>query len=145
MDMTVTQGRLVNITPLEAVNSYFKEKNLQLDRLDTLQNPFELKEGVLNIPSMNINSSLGFIELSGRQTLDLKMDYFIRIPLGLVTQVGFRSLFAGKGKEEIDPEQEDAIVYRDQDRRIRFVNLNISGDPDNFTVSLGKDKRDAPE
>nr|MBI1231260.1 membrane biogenesis protein [Cytophagales bacterium] len=145
MDLTVTQGSLVNFTPLEAVSSYFKDKNLQMVRFDTLQNTFELKEGILNIPSMNINSSLGFIELSGRQSLDLKMDYFIRIPLGLVTQVGFRSLFAGKGKEEIDPEQEDAIVYRDQDRRIRFVNLNISGDPENFTVSLGKDKRDAPE
>jgi hypothetical protein len=140
MDLTVTQGSLVNFTPLEAAASYFKDRNLRMVKFDTLQNTFDLKDGVLNIPKMNINSSLGFIELSGKQTLDLKMDYFLRIPLGLVTQVGFRSLFPGKGREEVDPEQEDAIVYRDQNRRVRFVNLNISGDPDNYNVSLGKDR-----
>ena len=140
MDLTVTQGSLVNFSPLEAVSSYFKDRNLRMVKFDTLQNTIDLKDGILNIPAMNINSSLGFIELSGSQTLDLKMDYFIRIPLGLVTQVGFRSLFSGKDKEEVDPEQEDAIVYRDQNRKIRFVNLNISGDPDNYKVSLGKDK-----
>jgi hypothetical protein len=141
MDLTVVKGSLVNFTPLEAVSSYFKDRNLRMVKFDTLQNTFDLNEGVLTIPSMNINSSLGFIELSGTQTLDLKMDYFIRIPLGLVTQVGFRSLFPGKGRGDLDPDQEDAIVYRDHDKRIRFVNLNISGDPDNFKVSLGKDKR----
>ncbi|WP_158856922.1 AsmA family protein [Lunatibacter salilacus] len=140
MDLTVTQGSLVNFTPLEAVASYFKDRNLRMVRFDTLQNTFDLKDGVLNIPKMNINSSLGYIELSGKQTLDLKMDYFLRIPLGLVTQVGFRSLFPGKEREEVDPEREDAIVFRDQNRRVRFVNLNISGDPDNFNVSLGRDK-----
>lgn len=140
MDLTVTQGSLVNFTPLEAVASYFKDRNLRMVKFDTLQNTFDLKDGVLTIPKMNINSSLGFIELSGKQTLDLKMDYFLRIPLGLVTQVGFRSLFPGKGREEVDPEQEDAIVFRDQNRNVRFVNLNISGDPDNYNVSLGRDK-----
>jgi len=140
MDLTVTKGSLVNFTPLEAMSSYFKDRNLRMVKFDTLQNTFDLKDGVLNIPKMNINSSLGFIELSGKQTLDLKMDYFLRIPLGLVTQVGFRSLFPGKGREEVDPEQEDAIVFRDQNRKIRFVNLNISGDPDNYKVTLGRDR-----
>lgn len=140
MDLTVIQGSLVNFTPLEAAASYFKDRNLRMVKFDTLQNTFDLKDGVLNIPKMNINSSLGFIELSGKQTLDLKMDYFLRIPLGLVTQVGFRSLFSGKDREEVDPDQEDAIVYRDQNRKVRFVNLNISGDPDNYNVTLGKDR-----
>ncbi len=139
MNLTVTQGSLVNFTPLEAVSSYFKDRNLRMVRFDTLVNTFDLKDGVLNIPSMNINSSLGFIELSGRQTLDLKMDYFVRIPLGLVTQVGFRSLFPGKGRQEADLDKEDAIVFRDQSRQVRFVNLNISGNPGDFKITLGKD------
>jgi hypothetical protein len=140
MDLTVYQGSLVNFTPLEAMSTYFKDKNLMMVRFDTLQNKMDLKDGVLNIPAMNINSSLGFIELSGRQGLDLNMDYFIRVPLGLVTQVGFRSLFAGRNRQEIDPDQEDAIVYRDQSRRVRFVNLKVSGNPDNYQVSLGRDR-----
>ena len=95
MDLTVYQGSLVNFAPLSAMSSYFSDKNLNNVRFDTLQNTFELREGILSIPLMNINSSLGFIELSGKQSLDMNMDYFIRIPLGLVTSVGFKSLFAG--------------------------------------------------
>jgi hypothetical protein len=140
MDLTVYQGRLVNFTPMQAMGDYFKDKNLNNVRFDTLSNSLELREGVLNIPKMNINSSLGFIELSGKQSLDLNMDYFIRIPLGLVTQVGFRSLFGGKSSDEIDPDREDAIVYRNDNRRVRFVNVNMRGTPDDYEIGLGKDK-----
>lgn len=141
MDLTVYQGSLVNFAPLSAMSSYFSDRNLSNVRFDTLRNTFELKEGILSIPLMNINSSLGFIELSGKQSLDMNMDYFIRIPLGLVTSVGFKSLFAGKGKDEIDPEQEDSIVYRDGSKRVRFVNINMKGTPDDYKVSLAKDKK----
>ncbi len=140
MDLTVYQGSLVNFTPFQAMSSYFKNKNLNLVRFDTLQNTFDLKNGILHIPKMTVNSSLGFIELSGMQGLDLNMDYFIRIPLGLVTQAGVRSLFGGKSSEQIDSDKEDAIVYRDQDRRVRFVNINVKGTPDDYEFSLGKGK-----
>ena len=51
---------------------------------------------------MNVNSSLGYMEFSGRQELNMQMEYFLRIPLKMVTNVGFRMLF-GKKEEEIDP------------------------------------------
>ncbi|HSJ68060.1 MAG TPA: AsmA-like C-terminal region-containing protein [Anditalea sp.] len=140
MDLKIYEGSIVEFAPLQALGSYFKDKNLNLVRFDTLENAMDLKDGTLFIPSMNINSSLGFIELSGRQSLDLTMDYFIRVPLGLVTQVGFKSLFGGKNKGEVDPEQEDAIVYRDADKRVRFVNINMKGTPDDIQVSLGRDR-----
>ncbi|MBW3468233.1 AsmA-like C-terminal region-containing protein [Arthrospiribacter ruber] len=140
MDLIVYQGRLVKFAPLQAMGDYFKDRNLNNVRFDTLKNTFELKEGILNIPRMNINSSLGFIEISGKQSLDLNMDYFIRVPLGLVTQVGFRSLFGGKSREEIDPEQEDEIIRRDPNSRVRFLNISMSGTPDNYKIGLGRDK-----
>ncbi len=139
MELTVYQGSLVDFAPLSAMSSYFGDRNLNNVRFDTLSNTFDLKGGVLNIPRMNINSSLGFIELSGRQSLDLNMDYFIRVPLAMVTQVGFRSLFGGKNRNEIDPDQEDAIVFRDQDRRVRFVNINMKGTPDDYKISLRRE------
>ncbi|UJP66600.1 AsmA family protein [Mongoliitalea daihaiensis] len=140
MDLTVYQGSLVNFTPLSALSSYFGDRNLNRVRFDTLANTFELKGGILHIPRMNINSSIGFIELSGRQSLDLNMDYFIRVPLAMVTQVGFRSLFGGKNRNEIDPDQEDAIVFRDANKRTRFVNINMTGTPDDYKVALRRDQ-----
>lgn len=140
MDLTIYQGSIVNFAPMDAMSDYFSDRNLKNIRFDTLSNTFDLKGGILNIPKMTINSSLGFIELSGKQSLDLNMDYFIRVPLAMVTQVGFRSLFGGKNKNEIDPEQEDAIVYRDADRRIRFVNINMKGTPEDYKISLKRDQ-----
>ncbi|WP_375578673.1 AsmA-like C-terminal region-containing protein [Marivirga tractuosa] len=141
LNLTVYEGSLVNFAPLKAMSGYFKDKNLNLVRFDTLQNEFNLENGVLEIPKMKINSSLGFMELSGTQGLDLNMDYYLRVPLSLVTQVGFQSLFAGKNKEEVDPDQEDAIVYADDDKRIRYLNINIKGTPDDMEVNLRKDKK----
>jgi hypothetical protein len=107
-------------------------------RFDTLQNKIDLNNGVLTIPSMTINSSLGFIEMEGTQSLDLEMDYLIRVPLRLVSQVGFQALFGGKKKEEVNPDQVDAIHYRDKDKKVRFLNVRIKGTPQKYDFSLGK-------
>jgi hypothetical protein len=138
MELTVYDGSLVNFAPFSALSDYFSDRNLNRVRFDTLSNTFDLKDGVLYIPRMNINSSLGFLEISGRQSLDMDMNYQIRIPMSLVTQVGFRALFGGRSRNEVDPEQEDAIVFRDENRRTRFLNINMQGKPDNFRVSLGR-------
>jgi hypothetical protein len=47
----------------------------------------------------------------------------------------------GKKREEVDPDQVDAIEYRDKDKRVRFMNLKISGTPDDYKVKLGKAKK----
>jgi hypothetical protein len=125
---------------MSAMSSYFKDKNLNKIRFDTLHNVLTLKDNTLQIPTMNINSSLGFIEIAGTQSLDMKMQYYLRIPLKMVTQAGFHMLF-GKKREEIDPDQVDAIEYRDKDKKIRFMNMTISGTPDDYKVKLGKPKK----
>ncbi len=138
LDVRITNGSLIDFAPLQAMAGYFKDKNIRLVRFDTLQNKLDLKNGLLQIPAMTINTSLGFIEMEGSQSLDLNMDYLIRVPWGMVTQVGFQALFGGKKKNEIDPDQVDAIQYRDKDKRIRFLNVRIKGTPDKFDFSLGR-------
>lgn len=140
IDVSIAKGSLINFAPLQAMSSFFRDRNLNNVRFDTLRNQLDLLNGTLTIPAMTINSSLGFIEMEGKQSLDLKMDYLIRVPLQLVTQVGFQSLFSGKRKEEINPDQEDAIQYRNEDKRVRFINVRVSGTPDNFSFTLGKPK-----
>lgn len=140
LDVAIHNGSLVNFAPMQAMSSYFKDKNLNIVRFDTLRNKLSLKNGVLHIPNMNINSSLGFMEISGKQNLDMTMEYYMRIPMKMVTTVGFQSLF-GRKKEEVDPDQVDAIEYRDKDKKIRFMNIKVTGTPDNFKVGLGKAKK----
>jgi hypothetical protein len=141
LGISILRGSLVNFAPLQAMSSFFRDRNLTNVRFDTLQNNFELRNGTLTIPPMTINSTLGFIELEGTQTLDLKMNYLIRVPLQLVTQVGFQKLFGGRRREEINPDQEDAIQFRDRDRRVRFLNVRVTGTPENFQFALGRRQR----
>ncbi|RXK87149.1 AsmA family protein [Filimonas effusa] len=140
LDVDIRNGTLINFAPMQAMSSYFKDKNLNMVRFDTLRNKLTFKEGALIIPSMNINSSLGFMEISGKQALDMKMEYYMRIPLKMVTSVGFRMLF-GKKQEEVDPDQVDAIEYRDVNKKVRFMNIKVTGTPDDYKIGLGKAKK----
>jgi hypothetical protein len=139
MDVNIYDGELDNFTPIQAMSSYFSDKNLNMVRFDTLRNKLSFKNNTLSIPSMNINSSLGFLEISGNQGMDKHMEYYLRIPLKMVTQVAFKKLF-GKKQEEVDPDQVDAIQYRDKDKKIHFINLKITGTPDDYKMGLGKAK-----
>ncbi|MBT1698148.1 hypothetical protein KK083_14745 [Fulvivirgaceae bacterium PWU4] len=140
MNLTIYNGSLVDFAPMQAMASYFKDKNLRLIRFDTLHNKLTFTNGVLDIPAMEINSSLGYIQMSGKQSLDLSMEYYLRVPMKMVTRVGFSALFNRK-QEEVDINQVDEIEYIDKDKKIAFMNLKVTGKPDNFQVGLGKDKK----
>jgi AsmA-like C-terminal region/AsmA family len=140
IDLEILNGVLVNFAPMQALSSYFGDRNLMMVRFDTLRNSLTFKNGILYIPDMNINSSLGYMEIAGQQSMDTHMEYFLRIPLKLVTQAGFHMLF-GKKKEEVDPDQVDAIEYRDKEKKFRCVNVKITGTPDDYKVALGKARK----
>jgi hypothetical protein len=77
--------------------------------------------------------------MSGRQSLDLSMEYYLRVPMKMVTKVGLGSLLNRK-PEEVDVNQVDEIDYVDKEKRIAFMNLKVTGTPDNYKIGLGKDK-----
>ncbi|MCK7554130.1 AsmA-like C-terminal region-containing protein [Chitinophaga sedimenti] len=140
LDVAIYNGSLVDFAPMQAVAGYFKDKNLRNVRFDTLRNKLTFTNGQLLIPTMNINSSLGFMEISGKQSLDLKMEYYMRIPMKMVTKVGFQAIF-GRKEAEVDLEQVDEIEYRDKDKKVRFMNVKVTGTPEDFKVGLGKAKK----
>jgi hypothetical protein len=139
MGVEVVNGSLVNFTAFEALSDFFTDKNLALVRFDTLKNDLRLENGDLIIPEMNLNTSLGYFEISGRQGIDLNMDYAMRIPVKVVAKAGFQKLFAKKDKD--NSENVDEIQYRDFTKRTRFVNVTITGTPDDYDVGIGKSKK----
>lgn len=136
MDIEVVDGSLVNFTAFEALSNYFTDKNLNNVRFDTLKNQLRLENGDLIIPNMNINTSLGYFEIAGRQGIDLTMDYTMRVPVKVVTRAGMQRIFTRR--QEIDQDQIDEIEYRDMTRNTRFITINISGTPDDYEIDLGK-------
>ncbi len=139
MAIEVLNGSLNNFAAFSAMTDYFTDKNLNNVRFDTLKNTLQLKNGALTIPNMNLNTSLGYFEIAGTQGVDLTMDYTMRIPLKVIARAGMQRLFGKKDRDTSN--QVDDIQYRDQSKRTRFVTVNIAGTPDDYKVSLGKNKK----
>ena len=139
MDVTVLDGRLIEYEMLSTFEEYFVDKNLEDVRFDTLQNHIDLVDGTLVIPNMTINSTLGFLQISGTQDADFNMEYYIRVPLKMVAGTGWSKLF-GRKKEEVDPNQVDEIVYVDPEKKVAFINIKMIGNSEDYEVSLGRDK-----
>ncbi|MGD1848876.1 MAG: AsmA-like C-terminal region-containing protein [Salibacteraceae bacterium] len=139
MDINVLNGRLVDFEPMLALSDYMGDKDLTNIRFDTLANHMDLTNGVMNIPNMTIESTLGHFDVSGQQDLDLNMEYYIRIPWKLIRQTTRNKLFSKKGRDE--NAGEDEIVEVDPNKRTRYLNLKLTGNPDDFTIKPQKDKR----
>lgn len=141
IDVAVQNGMFENFEPMQALSDFFNDKNLNKVLFGSLENRLELKDGSIVIPNMIINSSLGFMQLSGKQSLDTEMDYYLRIPLKMVTQVAAKKLFGSK-KEDIDPEREDEIIYKDETQNTNYVNVRMKGKPENYNISLRKNRNE---
>jgi hypothetical protein len=139
MDVTVYNGRLENYAVLVALGDYFKDKNVSKVYFDTLSNHIDLTNGVMTIPNMTINTSLGFMQISGTQDMDYNMEYYVRIPLKMVTKAGAQKLFGKDNPDGVDPEQEDEIQYADESKKTRYVNLKITGDAEDYKITLEKE------
>jgi hypothetical protein len=135
IDVDIVGGSIENYGPLQALAGLFDDKSLQNVIFDTLRNNMVLDNGVMTIPEMIINTNLGFIAVSGKQDMDMNMEYYLRVPLRMISSVGSRKLF-GSGKDK-DPEQ---LADYDPNKKYRFVNIKIVGDAEDFKVSLGKNR-----
>lgn len=142
MDLQILNGKLEKYAPLTALADYFKDKNVAKILFDTLQNHIDMNKGEMSFPNMTINSSLGFIEVSGKQDMKSNMEYYFKIPMKLVTGVAKQKLFGSGKQEDIDPEREDEIQYKDPNKKTRYVNLKLTGNADGYKVSLAKNKND---
>ena len=139
MDMDVKKGRLENYAMLHYMSDYFKDKNLDKVFFDTLKNHIDIVNGELTIPKMTINSSLGHMEVSGKQTLEGQMEYYLKIPWKMVTKTASSKLFGKKEKEDVPENQIDEIQYGTD--KTKYVNVKITGDEKGYKFSLAKDKR----
>jgi hypothetical protein len=140
MDIKVLNGRLKNYDPMLALSEYMGDNNLQNIRFDTLQNSLNVNKGKITIPAMRIESTLGHMELSGTHDNDQNIDYYLRIPWKTVRKAAWGKLFGDKKDAAINEQQEEEIIEVDPNKKIKYLNLKIKGNIDDYKVSLGKKK-----
>jgi hypothetical protein len=137
MDLDVVKGRLENYALLQYMSDYFKDKNLNSVLFDTLNNNLKIKDGVVTIPNMSVNSSLGHMQISGKQSLDGTMEYYLKIPWKMVANTAKSKLF---GRKDDGDQSTDEIQYGDD--KTRYVNVKIVGDENGYKFSVGKKSKD---
>lgn len=137
LDAQVLDGRLDNYDPVLMLSDYFGDKDLSSIRFDTLQNHMDIQNGRITIPNMTIESTLGHMDISGTQSMNDSMEYFARIPWSLVKDAAKSKVFGTKEREE---GEEDEIVEIDTKKKVKYLNVRISGTLDDYQVGIGKKK-----
>jgi hypothetical protein len=146
-DLTIQDGRLSRFAPLHAMADLMGQKDLDNVRFGELANTFTFRNGVMEIPEMKITSTLGYMHLSGRQSMDLDMDYTMRLPLSLVKQASWNTMKAKLRKGSRNTEElaevdraEEEIITGQKGLLKGYLTVNITGNPETYKVRLGRSK-----
>ncbi len=140
MDVELLNGRLENYEPVLMLSDYMGDKNLSSVRFDTLQNHMDITNGIITIPNMTIESTLGHYELSGEQSLIGKLDYYIRIPWKIIKQGARYKLFGSKKTKDGDV-GDDEIIEKDPNKKTRYLNIRVKGTLDDYDIQLRKKRK----
>lgn len=80
-DISIRQGELIKYSPLYKLSKYIKKRELEHIRFSTLKNQIEIKEEVVYIPEMDIESSTLNLRIFGSHTFKNSIDYHVRVLL----------------------------------------------------------------
>ena len=123
---TILHGELNNFAPIKSAAAFIKVDELNHIVFSDLSNQVTIKDRVINIPMMEVQSSAINLMMAGTHTFDNVMDYQIKVNL--------RKLLAAKfGRKEND----DSYI---EDNPYEGVNLylTITGDIDHPKIKYDK-------
>lgn len=79
--ISITNGQLKNFSPLESLSRFIKLDDLKDIQFKSLKNTIEIKNRIITMPKMEINSSAINISMSGSHDFDNNVDYHFIVDL----------------------------------------------------------------
>lgn len=98
-DIKIEKGELIKYEPMKSLSSFLRLEDLEHITFSTLHNQIEIKDGVINMPMMDINSSAINIKATGTHSFDNEINYRLQILLSDLLSKKFK-----KNKKENDEE-----------------------------------------
>lgn len=86
----IEKGELIEFAPLNKLSSYVHVEDLKNVKFSRLENTLEIKNELITIPKMNINSSALTVSLSGTHKFNNEIDYQIQLLLSELLSNEFR-------------------------------------------------------
>ncbi|MBC8046082.1 MAG: hypothetical protein H7Y00_04755, partial [Fimbriimonadaceae bacterium] len=96
VNVKIENGELINYKPLESLSKFVNIEDLKHIRFSTLQNQIEIKDRVITIPAMDIQTSALDIYVSGTHSFDNTIDYQMQLSLAEL----MAKKFFGKNKNK---------------------------------------------
>jgi hypothetical protein len=128
-NVRVTDGALINFTPLQAAGKYLDSKDLNNVRFATLRNSFTLVDSRINIPIMNVESTVGQLLIQGEQGLDMSYLYLVHVPTKLAKEAA-RSAMSEGAKDD----GEDQV---NQMKRGDFLMITVWSNGKDYDFKVG--------
>ena len=69
--------------------------------------------------------------------MEYNMEYYLKVPMKMITSAGSNKLFGKKKEDTSNPEE---LFEYDPTKKYRYVNIKITGDAEDYKITLGKDK-----
>jgi len=121
-DARIIDGQLNNFDPMQSLKPYVKRADdLSRLRFGDLHNEIEVKNRVIYVPEMRVESNVTRLYLSGTHSFDQEIDYHFRIPVNQ------------KDRKDADERFGDVVVDTSDGASIF---LKMIGTTDQFKVSL---------
>jgi hypothetical protein len=135
IDFYLVDGTITNFAPMLLMEDFLGTKDLNFVRVDTLENTLTIEDGELNIPLMDINSTIGHLRMAGIQNVNGEMEYLFQVPLGLITSSAWNYLTGKERKEDAAPDE----IQEGNDNTI-YVSTRVVGTIEDYKIKLGKGK-----
>lgn len=125
-DLTIEKGELINFEPLEKLSSFVSVDDLNHVQFSTLKNTIDVKDKIVTVPKMEINSSALSLLLSGTHTFDNLINYDITL---LLSELLFK-----KFKTKNNTSEFGEVIKDDQNFTAIF--LKMTGDKDKTEIAF---------
>jgi hypothetical protein len=126
-DLTILEGQLKNYEPMQGLSKHAEITELNNIRFSKLQNTFEIREGEINFPFMDIGNNVLNLKIKGKHSFDNYMDYSVRVRLSEVLATKYK-IRSKKDRDDFEDLGDKGIA----------LFISITGYPDNLKFKFEK-------
>jgi len=128
LDFSIANGQLINFEPMENLSRFADVNELKHIKFSKLENTIFIKNQMVTIPLMDINSSAFNITISGTHAFDNNFSYHLQLLL---------SDIISKRRTNKNLDAEFGEIEDDGEGRTMLF-LNIEGTPDDYKVKYDR-------
>lgn len=123
-DVTITHGELINFEPMKRLSKYIELSELEHVKFSTLKNTIIIRDKVVTIPKMDINSTAFNIVISGTHTFSNEIFYKLKV---LLSEVLAQKAMKKKENREFGRIEDDGLGRTS-------LHLSIKGTVDDYRI-----------